>query len=58
MAVTKFKQYNLDDIPEVVETPDFMLIISAAIVKSLKNKKLLTQRQEDICIDKLEELHK
>lgn len=58
MAVTKFKQYNLENIPEVVETPDFMLKISAAIVKSLKNKKLLTQRQEEVCIDKLEELYK
>lgn len=56
--ITRFKQYNPDNIPEVVETPDFLLKISAAIVKSLKNKKLLTQRQEEVCIDKLEELYK
>ena len=56
--ITKFKQYNFDNIPKINITTDFEFKIAKAIIISLKRRKLLTQQQEDDCIDKLEKLYR
>lgn len=49
--ITKFKQYNIESIPEYIENPEFELKIAKAILMSLLKRNLISPQQSKNCIE-------
>lgn len=49
--ITKFKQYNIEKIPEYIENPEFDIKIAKAILMSLVKRNLISPQQNKDCIE-------